>query len=198
MPTPVRHVASASASASASAPARVHVRPAGPEDHATIRKVVRAAYVQYVTDVPPELWEVYLADLLDLDRHARAGQLLVALVDGQVAGYAAFYPDAAAQGVGWPARWASGRGLAVSPAARGHGVANALVAEIERLARAAGSPVFAFHTSEFMSTAVALYERLGYRRAPEFDLDVTDHYRVPADTPWRARAYLRRLAADAA
>ena len=66
---------------------------------------------------PREAWEPYRSDLLDLDRHARNGELLVATVDGVIAGYAAFYPDATAQGLGWLAGWASGRGLAggVSP-----------------------------------------------------------------------------------
>jgi ribosomal protein S18 acetylase RimI-like enzyme len=69
-------------------------------------------------------------------------------------------------------------------------------------ARVAGAPAFAFHTSEFMTTAVALYQRMGYRRAPEFDLDANAHYRIAATRPWTAVAYLKclsaRPAADAA
>jgi hypothetical protein len=69
-----------------------------------------------------------------------------------------------------------------------------------RCANSAGdSRVFAFHTAEFMTTAIALYERLGYLRAPEFDIDINAHYGVHARRPWRALAYLRPLvAADAA
>jgi GNAT superfamily N-acetyltransferase len=171
------------------------VRPAGPADHAAIRDILRAAYSQYTADIPPQVWDTYLADLLDLDRHARDGDLLVAVVDGAIAGYAAFHPDATAQGFGWPPGWAGGRGLAVHPAYRGRGVAAALLAELEYRSRDAGADVFAFHTSAFMTTAVALYERLGYRRAPEFDLDVNAHYGIDAATPWPALAYLRRLSA---
>jgi len=154
------------------------VRPAGPADHAAIRDILRAAYSQYTADIPPQVWDTDLADLLDLDRHARDGDLLVAVVDGAIAGYAAFHP-----------------GLAVHPAYRGRGVAAALLAELEYRSRDAGADVFAFHTSAFMTTAVALYERLGYRRAPEFDLDVNAHYGIDAATPWPALAYLRRLSA---
>ena len=64
------------------------------------------------------LYRRYLADLLDVDRHARDGQLLVAEVDGVVLGSGAFYPDASIQGLGWPRGWAGGRALAVHPRAR--------------------------------------------------------------------------------
>ena len=39
----------------------------------------------------------------------------------------------------------------------------------------AGAPVLCLHTAEFMTTAVALYERLGFRRAPAYDFDATRH-----------------------
>jgi predicted N-acetyltransferase YhbS len=162
-------------------------------EHPEIRKLVRAAYGQYAGEIAPEVWGVYLADLLDMDRHARDGDLLVAVVGGEIAGYVAFCPDASVQGFGWPSGWAGGRGLAVHPAYRGHGVAGALMAALERRARVAGAPVFAFHTSGFMTTAVALYGRLGYRRAPEFDLDANAHYGVAGIRPWTAVAYLKCL-----
>jgi len=57
-----------------------------------------------------------------------------------------------------PPGWASGRALAVHPAARGNGAARALLATGERLARQAGAPVLAFHTMSFMTGAIALYD----------------------------------------
>jgi GNAT superfamily N-acetyltransferase len=174
------------------------VRHAWRTEHPEIRKLVRAAYSQYAGDIAPEVWGVYLTDLLDMDRHAHDGELLVAMVGSEIAGYTAFYPDASAQGFGWPSGWAGGRGLAVHPAYRGHGVGGALMAAFERRARVAGAPAFAFHTSEFMTSAVALYERMGYQRAPEFDLDVNAHYCIAATRPWTAVAYLKCLSAQPA
>jgi ribosomal protein S18 acetylase RimI-like enzyme len=39
-------------------------------------------------------------------------------------------------------------------------------------ARAAGAPVLCLHTAAFMTAAVALYEAMGFRRAPAYDFDV--------------------------
>jgi hypothetical protein len=46
-----------------------------------------------------------------------------------------------------------------------------------------------------MTAARALYERLGYRRAPEFDRDMNAHYGVRATREWTALAYRKPLAA---
>ncbi|QKV75834.1 DHA2 family efflux MFS transporter permease subunit [Amycolatopsis sp. Hca4] len=171
----------------------LRVRVALADDHATIREVLGAAYAQYAGEISPAVWDAYRADLLDLDRHARLGQLLVAEVGGKIAGYAAFYPDATVQNLGWPGGWASGRGMGVHPGFRGRGVADALMAALEDRARASGAPVFAFHTSGFMTAALALYARLGYRRAPEFDRDMNAHYGLNACRPWPALAYRKDL-----
>jgi GNAT superfamily N-acetyltransferase len=169
------------------------VRDAVPADYPAIREVVIAAYRQYADLITLDIFSPYLADLLDLDKHARLGRLLVVEADGRVRGSGAFYPDASVQGFGWPSGWAGGRALAVHPDARGHGVARALLASCERLAREAGAPVFAFHTASFMTKAIALYERLGYRRAPEFDFDMAARYSRFGAAPIMSIAYLRYL-----
>ena len=170
------------------------VRAAGPADHAAIRALLDVAYAPYAADVDAAVWDGYRTDLLDLDRHARDGELCVALVDGEIVGYAAFYPDATAQGLGWPPGWASGRGLAVHPCHRGHGVAAALLRELEQRTRESGAPVFAFHTSRFMGTARALYRRMGYERVPEFDRDMNAHFGASAGArSWPALAYLKPI-----
>ena len=170
------------------------VRDAVPADYPAIREVVIAAYRQYADLLTLDVFSPYLADVLDLEKHARHGRLFVVEVDGWVCGFGAFYPDATVQGVGWPAGWASGRALAVHPAARGHGIARTLLATCEGLAREAGAPVFAFHTASFMTKAIALYERLGYRRAPEFDFDMAARYSRFGAAPIMSIAYLRYLA----
>jgi ribosomal protein S18 acetylase RimI-like enzyme len=92
-----------------------------------------------------------------------------------------------------PPGWASGRALAVHPAARGNGAARTLLATGQRLAREAGAPVLAFHTVSFMTDAIALYERLGYCRAPEFDFDWAAHHGGSGAAPITAVAFLCHL-----
>ena len=167
-------------------------------DYPAIRHVIIAAYRQYADLIARDIFSPYLADVLDLDKHARHGRQLVVEAEGQIRGFGAFYPDVSVQGFGWPPGWAGGRALAVHPDARGHGVARALLAACERLARDCGAPVFGFHTASFMTGAIALYERLGYRRAPEFDFDMAARYSRFGAAPIMSIAYLRRLAPERA
>jgi hypothetical protein len=64
--------------------ASLTVRSAGPADHPAIRHVVAAAYLQYRRELAPETYSRYLADLLDLDRHAYHGRLYVAEAGGRI------------------------------------------------------------------------------------------------------------------
>ena len=169
------------------------VRDAVPADYPAIRDIVLVAYRQYAELIAPEIFSAYLADLLDLETHARHGRLFVVEADQWVCAFGAWYPDASVQGVGLPPGWASGRALAVHPAARGNGAARTLLAAGERLAREAGAPVLAFHTVSFMTGAISLYERLGYRRAPEFDFDWAARHGGSGAAPITAIAFLRHL-----
>ena len=61
----------------------------------------------------------------------------------------------------------------VAPAARGLGVARALLAALEESARQAGMKRVLLETGDRQPEAIALYERVGYERIPNFG-----HYRA--------------------
>ncbi|MEW6475676.1 MAG: GNAT family N-acetyltransferase [Actinomycetota bacterium] len=61
------------------------------------------------------------------------------------------------------------RMLAVDPEVQGRGVGPRLVAECLERARAAGCRRMIIGSTEWMTTAHRIYERLGFRRAPELD-----------------------------
>jgi predicted N-acetyltransferase YhbS len=165
----------------------VPVREATPADHPAVRDVLGAAYRQYETVLPPGAFDPYLADILDLDGRAATSELLVAELDGRVAGAVTFYPDAAAEGLGWPAGWAGLRALGVDPAARGQGVGRALMDACLGRARQAGAEVLCLHSAAFMTHAVAMYEAMGFSRVPEFDFE------GGGDEPVRIIAYRLNL-----
>jgi GNAT superfamily N-acetyltransferase len=147
-------------------------------------RVVLGAHARHAGQLAPEVFSRYLAGQLDLGTHASYGRLLVAGTQEGVLGFAAFYPDASVQGSGFPSGWAEVRVLAVHPGADGPAVARALPGACERLAAEAGAPVLAIRTASLMTDAIASYERLGYRGAPEFD----------GTEPVRSVAHLRYVA----
>ena len=154
--------------------AAVWVREAREPDHPAVRALLAAAYRQYEPAMPPGGLEYYLGDLLDLDSRAGVGQLLVAEARGRLAGTVTFFPDAAVEGLGWPHGWAGLRALGVDPALRGRGIGRRLVRECLDRARLLGVPVLCLHTAAFMTAAVALYEAMGFERAPTYDFDPRD------------------------
>ena len=81
-------------------------------------------------------------------------EVLVAEIDGEVAGTVSFYADASREGLGFPAGWAGFRTLAVDPAMRGRGIGKALLAGLPRQGANAGAPTLAIHTSQVMRAAV--------------------------------------------
>lgn len=113
--------------------------------------------------------EGYRPDLLDAASRSRDAELLVAVRDGVVVGTVTFVPS------GGPWAEVSGPGesefrmLAVDPAARGQGVAEALVREVVERSRALRRSRVVLSSSGHMHVAHRLYERLGFVRAPELD-----------------------------
>jgi predicted N-acetyltransferase YhbS/mannose-6-phosphate isomerase-like protein (cupin superfamily) len=169
--------------------AGVEVRDAGGSDLPAVRRVLLAAYQQYATALPPAVFGRYLADILDIEARAADGRLLVAEHGGRVVGAVSFYADAAAEELGWPAGWAGLRALGVEPEARGLGIGRALVEACRRRAEAAGAPVLCLHTAAFMAAAVALCERMGFRRDPRFDFEATARLGLDGVRPVPILAY---------
>jgi predicted N-acetyltransferase YhbS len=169
------------------------VRDAEPSDHRRIRGVLRAAYREYAAALPPAVFDRYLQDILDLHARARTGRLIVAEHAGRIVGTVTFYGDAAAEGVGWPSGWAGLRALGVDPTMRRLGIGRALMRTCVDRARAAGAVVLCLHTAEFMAGAVAMYETMGFRRAPSFDFDATALLRLGGTKPVRIIAYRLHL-----
>jgi ribosomal protein S18 acetylase RimI-like enzyme len=143
----------------------VIIRRAAPDDYAAIGALTEDAYEEFLDD--PE--DHYRAALRDAAKRDREAELWAAVDDDGLVGTATYCP------LGSPWRElgsddeAEFRMLAVSPKARGRGVGEALVRHCEARATADGATRMVLSTLDQMKSAHRIYERLGYRRAPERD-----------------------------
>lgn len=142
------------------------VRPAEPSEHEAVGRLTLEAY-----DADGYLVEgdFYAAHLLDASARATGAELLVAELDGCLAGTVTFCPEGSAF------REAAGPGegefrmLAVAPAARRRGAAEALVQACVGRSRALGYSALVLSSLPVQTAAHRLYGRLGFRRTPERD-----------------------------
>jgi ribosomal protein S18 acetylase RimI-like enzyme len=164
----------------------VRVRDARPDERAIVRDLTLRAYAEFAAVMEPDAWAgLDAAVRATLERDTPADRM-VAEHDGRIVGSVMLYPaevDAYA-GAAALAPWPELRLLAVAPEARGLGVGQALVDECVRRARAAGAAELGLHTSKSMRTALRMYERMGFVRAPEYDFhpegaEVVWAYRLP-------------------
>ncbi|GLZ05472.1 N-acetyltransferase [Actinomadura sp. NBRC 104412] len=144
----------------------VTVRLARPDEYARIGELTVEVYTRGGL-IPPG--SAYLHTLADAADRAAKAELLVAEVDGEIAGAVAYappdspYAELAAPDEG------EFRMLVVQESSRGNGVGRALVQECADRARRAGLVALRLSTQPNMRVAQRLYERMGFTRTPELD-----------------------------
>ena len=146
------------------------VRDARTDELDQAAQMMRDAYQEYRDSFPPEMWEGYVRDIVNVRSRLGFSELIVAEHGGRLVGAVTFYPDAPrSEQEGWPPGWAGVRLLAVHPDARGLGIGRALMDECVRRSRQRAARTLGLHTTEPMSVARGMYERMGFVRVPEFD-----------------------------
>jgi predicted N-acetyltransferase YhbS len=150
------------------------IRLAAEREIAEIAAVAVAAYREYQSEVPAPLFADYIADLSRVADYWQEAEVLVAEVGGRITGSVMFYADASTEGLGLPREWSGFRKLAVEPAMRGRGLGRELTQACIDAARRRNAPTLGIHTASFMRAACRLYERMGFRRCPELDIDTSD------------------------
>jgi len=147
------------------------VRDALPTERNAVRDLTLRAYAEYATVMAPDSWAGLAAAVEAALASADPMERIVADDEGTLIGSVLLYPPSV-RAYGDLAGAASNpelRLLAVAPEARGRGVGRALVDECIRRARRDGATALGLHTSRSMVTAVELYRRMGFARAPELD-----------------------------
>jgi ribosomal protein S18 acetylase RimI-like enzyme len=156
----------------------VEVRVAEPSEYQRVAELTVAAYGALEQD---HLFDGYDDEIRDVAGRARSDVVLVAVDDGEIVG-AVTYVD------GPESPWAENLGdgeaslrlLAVDPAAQGRGAGSALLRACIDRARASGRHAVLLHTTPWMRTAMGMYEREGFARLPERDVDQYEDFPIEA------------------
>jgi ribosomal protein S18 acetylase RimI-like enzyme len=148
-------------------PASLEIRLATPAEYAQVADVCAAAYAELI---PPG--SAYETVLRDVGRRAEHAQVLVAAGE-RVLGTVTFVPAGGPMGEIAGREETEFRMLAVDPAAQGRGVAASLVGEVIDRTRALGRSAIVCSSLPEMRAAHRVYERAGFRRAPERDWSPT-------------------------
>ena len=159
----------------------IRIRPFHADDAGAVNALGLAAFEQF-RDAYAD-WPAFKARIANTAALAEAGELIVAELDGRLAGAVAYFAPGTPKPDFFQPEWPIMRMLVVDPRARGHGIGRALAEECLARARRDGAPVFALHTSEMMHVALPMYLRMGFAW----------HAAVPAIFGVRYDIYIKEL-----
>jgi predicted N-acetyltransferase YhbS len=152
----------------------LQLRDARASDRGAIEAVTLSAFQEYAA-LMPNRWEDYRQNMLATLGAVQPAAQIVAEQESEIIGSVLLYPQGTVIAIPGSAPitliWPEVRLLAVAPAARGQGVGAALMQECMHRARHSGARALALHTSDIKNAAMRLYERMGFRRAPELDFE---------------------------
>ena len=159
----------------------IKLRDARPEELDDAGRLIGDAYHEYSVHIPAEVWDPYVRDITNVRSRMDKSELIVAEHQGRIVGCVTFYPrEYQAEDQPCPPDWAGIRLLAVHPDARGLGIGKALMDECLRRCRQRSIATLVLHTTEIMTVARGMYERMGFTRIPELDFYPTPDWVVMA------------------
>ena len=134
--------------------AAAEVRRAERRDAHAIAEVLPGAFAAYASLYTGPAYRATTPTAGELLRRLSEGPAWVALRDGAIVGTVSAVPRHGGLYV---------RSMAVTPAARGRGVGELLLGEVERFAREHGFARLMLSTTPFLADAIRLYQRWGFR-----------------------------------
>lgn len=153
--------------------ARAVIREARPEDDFAIGELLVEAYVtQYAKKLPEVVYtDERKSALRDVASKRAIAKVLVAEVDGEVAGTVSLFPPGAPGSEAWTPNTADLRHLATAVRYHGTGLARPLLEAAENLAREWKLDAIGLHVRRGAKGVAEMYQRRGFVRTPEGDLD---------------------------
>lgn len=134
-------------------------------DAEAINKLAISAFQQYQHEY--EDWTAFSSRLGKMATMAEYAELIVATVDGRIAGAVTYVGPGKEKAPFFSKEWPILRMLVVAPQFRGLGIGRALAQECIRRAVRDNAPLIALHTSHIMKVALSLYARMGFRYVRE-------------------------------
>lgn len=142
---------------------KIIIRPIAAGDNAALARAVRDTLAEFGAAKPGTAYFDEATDhLYELFSQTPRSAYFVAEINGEVLGGGGIFPTQ-----GLPADTVELVKLYLLPAARGRGVGKALINECRQAARAAGYARLYLETTDELTQAIPLYERLGFAYLPE-------------------------------
>lgn len=136
----------------------VEIRRADADDAEAVASVLRESFEEYEHLYTREGFDATTPACAAVLRRIEEGPVWVALVDDTVVGTVSAVPKGESLYV---------RGMGISPAARGRGIGELFLREVEGFASERGFKRLFLSTTPFLSRAIRLYERHGFERTGE-------------------------------
>ncbi|MBV8858771.1 MAG: GNAT family N-acetyltransferase [Acidobacteria bacterium] len=136
----------------------IQIREAAPDDASAIEAVLREAFVEYRASYTAAAFAATTPAAEQIRSRMDEGPVWVAVLGGVIVGTVSVVARGESLYV---------RGMAVLPAARGRRLGEALLSQVEELASAHEHRRLWLSTTPFLSRAIQLYERAGFRRSDE-------------------------------
>lgn len=147
------------------------------DDDAVGALLVRAFVETYARKMP----DVVVTDrrkdeLRAVAEKRKSAHVWVAELNGQIVGTLALFPPGSSRSEAWVKGAADLRHLAVDESARGLGISTKLIETAEQKARELGASIVCLHVRRGATGVRELYERHGYQRDGQGDLDYAEVY----------------------
>ncbi len=143
--------------------AEIRIRLAGPEDAEAIASILHESFIEYAALYTPEGFSATTPAAKQIHQRMAEGPVWVALSDDQIAGTVSAVLKRESLYV---------RGMGVLPTARGQRIGELLLENIEIFARDHQLRRLFLSTTPFLTRAIRLYERSGFKRTSEGPADL--------------------------
>jgi ribosomal protein S18 acetylase RimI-like enzyme len=141
----------------------IQIRMATPDDVSHIASVLRASFLEYRAAYSDDAFAATVPTKSQLKGRFEEGPIWVALCNGVIVGTVSAVPQDESLHI---------RSMAVLPTARGQEIGELLLKRIEDFSSAHDYKRLTLSTTPFLTRAIRLYERFGFRRSNEGPSDL--------------------------